>query len=220
MLLFAVLCFPLHCQIFTFLPAVRCSYNKSNADVTPRSLTLLDNRKGRVDFTEGKLRRPGHSRLSATPLITSHFYSAARTSDWPGLRVIVFPNGAVWAPCPSSASTSGRHSQQPAQSVSVTKSCHLSAGVKNCVASPDDLLSRGIQYVSSSRTVLQTVWETQVRSSFWNRVLLRFSSLHPCVLNQREATHKNNHARSVVLCNLEQIQLGSAIIANNVYSGG
>lgn len=90
MLLFAVLCFPLHCQIFTFLPAVRCSYNKSNADVTPRSLTLLDYRKGRVDFTEGKLRRPGHSRLSATPLITSHFYSAARTSDWPGLRVIVF----------------------------------------------------------------------------------------------------------------------------------
>lgn len=47
-----------------------------------------------------------------------------------------FCNSAVGAQaaCPSSSSTSGRHSQQSTESVSVTKNCHLLAGMKNCVA--------------------------------------------------------------------------------------
>lgn len=178
--------------------------------------------KGWVDCSEGKLRRPGRSRLSATPPSSLHIFIQQHTlqigpacvllfSWWCGLSSSTLSLLClhIWPAFPAASAICLRHK----------KLSSISWSEKLC-GFADDLLSRGIQYISSSRTVLQTVWETQVRSSFWNRVLLRFSSLHPCVLNQREATHKNNHARSVVLYNLEQIQLGSVIMVANIYSRG
>lgn len=108
-----------------------------------------------------------------------------------------FSNGAVGAraACPSSSLTSGRHSQQSTESVSITKNLSSISWNEKLCGFADDLLSRRIQYISSSQTILQPVGIQYIHSDeamFCRALQLTFT-----------CSDKNNHTHFIVLVYLQ-----------------